>query len=63
MNASGSPSRLAQLYPVIPFIFLSSGEVFDGKTGRYGEAGEPNPINVYGKTKLEAEETVLELRE
>ena len=53
-------AHLAQLSRDIPFIFLSSGEVFDGKTGWYGEADEPNPINVYGKTKLEAEQAVLQ---
>jgi dTDP-4-dehydrorhamnose reductase len=53
-------ARLAQLSQNIPFIFLSSGEVFDGKTGWYGETDEPNPVNVYGKTKLEAEQVVLQ---
>jgi dTDP-4-dehydrorhamnose reductase len=53
-------AHLAQLSRDIPFIFLSSGEVFDGKTGLYGETDEPNPINVYGKTKLEAEQAVLQ---
>jgi dTDP-4-dehydrorhamnose reductase len=52
-------ARLAQLSQDIPFIFLSSGEVFDGKTSWYGESDEPNPINVYGQTKLEAERAVL----
>ncbi|HSQ91323.1 MAG TPA: SDR family oxidoreductase [Nitrospiraceae bacterium] len=53
-------AHLAQLSRNIPFIFLSSGEVFDGKTGWYGETDEPNPINVYGQTKLEAEQAVLQ---
>ena len=53
-------AHLAQLSRDIPFIFLSSGEVFDGKTGWYSETDEPNPINVYGRTKLEAEQTVLQ---
>jgi dTDP-4-dehydrorhamnose reductase len=53
-------AHLAQLSQDIPFIFLSSGEVFDGKTGWYVETDEPNPINVYGHTKLEAEQAVLE---
>jgi dTDP-4-dehydrorhamnose reductase len=51
--------HLALLSRDIPFIFLSSGEVFDGKTGWYSEADEPNPINIYGQTKLEAERVVL----
>jgi hypothetical protein len=33
-------ARLANLCRDIPFIFLSSGEVFDGKTGWYDEADE-----------------------
>jgi dTDP-4-dehydrorhamnose reductase len=53
-------AHLAQLSRDIPFIFLSSGELFDGKTGWYGETDEPNPINVYGQTKLEAEQAVLQ---
>jgi dTDP-4-dehydrorhamnose reductase len=53
-------AHLAQLSQNIPFIFLSSGEVFDGKTGWYSETDEPSPINVYGQTKLEAELTVLQ---
>jgi len=53
-------AHLAELSQNIPFIFLSSGEVFDGKTGWYSETDEPSPINVYGQTKLEAEQTVLQ---
>ena len=53
-------ARLAQLSRDIPFIFLSSAEVFDGKTGWYRESDEPKPINVYGQTKLEAERMVLQ---
>lgn len=52
-------ATLAELAQNIPFIFLSSGEVFDGTTGWYRESDEPNPINVYGRTKLEAERVVL----
>ena len=53
-------AHLAQLSQDIPFIFLSSGEVFDGRTGWYGETDEPNPINVYGQTKLEAEQVIIQ---
>ncbi len=52
-------AHLARLSQDIPFIFISSGEVFDGKAGWYNETDLPNPINVYGKTKLAAEEWVL----
>lgn len=41
-------------------IFLSSDYVFDGdKTGEYAEGDAPNPLNVYGRTKLEGEQIVL----
>lgn len=51
---------LAQLARNTRFIFLSSGEVFDGSAGWYDESARPNPINVYGRTKLEAERMVLQ---
>ncbi len=53
-------AHLAQLCSDIPFIFLSSGEVFDGRRGWYREDDGPTPINVYGKTKVEAEQRVLQ---
>lgn len=53
-------AQLARLSNDIPFIFLSSGEVFDGRHSWYREEDAPNPINFYGKTKLEAERLVLE---
>ncbi len=53
-------AHLAQLCTEIPFLFLSSGEVFDGKRGWYQEGDDATPINVYGQTKLEAERAVLQ---
>lgn len=53
-------AQLAEFSLDIPFIFLSSGEVFDGKASWYAESDRDNPINVYGKTKLEAENIVLQ---
>src|SRR5215467_11236750 len=53
-------ATLSDLARNIRFIFLSSGEVFDGATGWYCESDEPNPINEYGRTKLEAERVVLQ---
>ena len=40
------------------FIFISTDYVFDGKDGPYSEKAKTNPINVYGKTKLEAESII-----
>jgi len=37
-------------------IFVSTDFIFDGKKGMYRETDKPNPISVYGKTKLEAEQ-------
>jgi dTDP-4-dehydrorhamnose reductase len=42
------------------FIFLSTDFVFDGERGMYSEEDNPNPVNYYGRTKLEAEEAVKE---
>ena len=40
------------------FIFISTDYVFDGKDGPYSEKEKTNPINVYGKTKLDAESII-----
>ena len=39
-------------------IHISTDSVFDGKKGNYSEEDATNPINVYGKTKLEAEKAI-----
>ena len=44
-------------------IHLSTDYVFDGSAGPYKETDEPNPINVYGRTKLESEQIVRNLVE
>lgn len=41
------------------FIFISSDVVFDGKSGDYREDDRTNPLNVYARTKVEAEKYVL----
>ena len=44
-----------------PLIFISTDFVFDGsKNSPYTEDEETNPINVYGRTKWEAEESLSE---
>ena len=42
------------------FVFVSTDFVFDGERGMYNENDIPNPVNYYGRTKLEAEEAVKE---
>jgi dTDP-4-dehydrorhamnose reductase len=43
----------------VKVIYISTDYVFDGTAGPYDENAIPNPINVYGRTKLEGEEEVL----
>ena len=52
--------RLAGLARDIPFIFLSTDQVFDGAKGWYVETDAVHPLNVYGQTKADAEQVVLE---
>ncbi|PIQ21977.1 MAG: dTDP-4-dehydrorhamnose reductase [Cytophagales bacterium CG18_big_fil_WC_8_21_14_2_50_42_9] len=40
------------------FIHLSTDFIFDGAAGPYRETDKPNPISLYGKSKLAAEEIV-----
>ncbi len=41
------------------FVYISSEYVFDGNTGPYGSQSEANPINYYGRSKLEGEKVSL----
>ena len=45
----------------IKLVYLSTDYVFDGLGGPYLETETTNPINVYGKHKMEAEKIVQEL--
>lgn len=40
-------------------IYISTDSIFDGRKGNYKENDTKNPLNLYGKTKLEAEDKVL----
>ena len=50
---------LADLARDVPFIFLSTDQLFDGAKGQYAETDAVHPLNVYGQTKAEAEQVVL----
>ena len=39
-------------------VFYSSEYIFDGADGPYDEDAPPNPLSVYGRTKLEAENVI-----
>lgn len=41
------------------FLHVSTDYVFDGERGKYKEESEPNPINWYGKTKLNGEQEII----
>jgi dTDP-4-dehydrorhamnose reductase len=46
----------------IPMLYVSTDYVFDGeKTSPYEEDDSPNPLNIYGKSKLKGEKYVLDL--
>lgn len=40
------------------FVYFSSSYVFDGEAGPYTEDAKPHPINVYGRSKLQAEQGI-----
>ncbi len=41
-------------------VFFSTDQVFDGEGAPYTESDSPSPLTVYGKTKDEAEQAVLD---
>ena len=43
------------------FVHFSTDYIFDGcKDGKYSEGERANPINIYGKSKLEGEKRIIE---
>lgn len=63
VNTRGSENiaRIAKLADSV-LVYISTMGVFDGiKEGPYNEFDQPNPINVYSRTKREGEKKVMEL--
>jgi len=52
-------SLIARYAKNCKFVYISSEYVFDGNSGPYGSGSTPNPINYYGRTKLEGEKISL----
>ena len=57
VNTNGV-QNLADVFPG-KIIHLSTDYVFDGLNGPYKEEDEINPISVYGKTKYDAEKSII----
>ena len=53
------PTHLFQALGETPIVALSTDQVYDGHTPIYNELDAPNPMNVYGKTKVEMEQHLL----
>jgi len=46
----------------IPILHISTDYIFAGnKIGAYAEDDNPNPLNIYGKTKLQAEQLISDM--
>jgi len=43
------------------FVYVSTDYVFDGQKGMRKESDSPNPVDFYGKSKLEGEKSVMNL--
>ncbi|HHS12445.1 MAG TPA: SDR family oxidoreductase [bacterium] len=56
-----APGVLAQSCEAVGsrLVFVSTDMVFDGENAPYDETDETNPVNVYGRAKVEAEKRVL----
>ena len=55
-NIAGACQRMG-----CKLLFISTDCVFNGQNGPYREDDVPDPINVYGQSKLEAEQLVREI--
>lgn len=44
-------------------LYISTDYVFDGTSPPYSESDTPNPLNTYGKTKLQGEIVTLKASE
>uniref|UniRef100_A0A8C5PZ58 Methionine adenosyltransferase 2 subunit beta n=1 Tax=Leptobrachium leishanense TaxID=445787 RepID=A0A8C5PZ58_9ANUR len=60
LNVGASANLAKEAAEIGAFLlYISSDYVFDGRNPPYREDAAPNPLNHYGKTKLEGERAVL----
>ena len=57
-NVISTMNILKSMKKYVHFIYLSTGEVFDGNIGTYHEDSVRNPLHWYGRTKLFCEDIV-----
>jgi len=58
LEANISIGRLCEKYDS-RMVLISTDYVFDGRNAPYKEDDEPNPLNIYGRLKLEAEKWLI----
>jgi len=54
------PAALAAASTALPFVYFSTEYVFDGSDGPYVETDATNALSVYGRSKLEGEQRILD---
>lgn len=59
VNCHG-PAALAYASREVPFVYFSTEYIFDGQGGPYAEDHRPAPISVYGCSKWEGEQAVMD---
>ena len=56
VNAESTASLAEQCLEAGSYlVYVSTDYVFDGRRGNYNEDDQPNPVNVYGCSKLRGE--------
>lgn len=60
INVEGTRHLMEVLPQEVRFVYCSSDHVFSGDSGPYFESSSPDPISVYGQTRVEAEQIVRE---
>lgn len=58
VHVEGSVAIAKLLKPGGKLFYISTDSVFDGEGGAYSESAQPNPGNIYSKTKLKGEKEV-----